>query len=107
MLLVCLFGILPPLLAPGQLLAPEQGKELIQVTPLFAGAMIIFLIAGICYTWMAFVTCIKRLHDRDNSGWWILLGFVPIVGMVWYIVVICCLPGTVGENRFGADPTVH
>lgn len=39
---------------------------------------------------------IRRMHDSDRSGWWILL---PIVNLVFY-----CLPGTTGSNRFGEDP---
>ena len=45
---------------------------------------------------------IRRLHDLDKSGWWLLLGFVPIAGLIllyWY-----CLKGTEGDNRFGPDP---
>ena len=40
---------------------------------------------------------IRRMHDQDRSGWWIL---VPIAGaiMVWFF------PGTAGPNRFGPDP---
>jgi uncharacterized membrane protein YhaH (DUF805 family) len=45
----------------------------------------------------------RRLHDTDRSGWWQLLLLIPLVGwivlLVWY-----CTRGTVGPNRFGADP---
>lgn len=53
---------------------------------------------------------VRRLHDRDMSGWWylgfIVLGMIPFVGWIANIVflVILCLPGTVGPNRFGEDP---
>jgi uncharacterized membrane protein YhaH (DUF805 family) len=43
---------------------------------------------------------IRRLHDLDKSGWWLLLAFVPIVGglvlLYWF-----CQPGTPGDNQFG------
>jgi uncharacterized membrane protein YhaH (DUF805 family) len=46
---------------------------------------------------------IRRLHDLDKSGWFLLLGLVPLVGvillLVWY-----CTEGTRGPNRFGPDP---
>ena len=46
---------------------------------------------------------IRRLHDLDRTGWWILLSFIPIVG--WIILIIWnCTKGTAGSNRFGADP---
>jgi uncharacterized membrane protein YhaH (DUF805 family) len=39
---------------------------------------------------------VRRMHDQDKSGWFIL---IPIVNLVFY-----CLPGTPGPNRFGPDP---
>ncbi len=47
---------------------------------------------------------IRRLHDLDRTGWWILLSLIPIVG--WIILLIWyCTRGTVGPNRFGPDTT--
>ena len=45
---------------------------------------------------------VRRLHDTDRSGWWLLLGIIPLVGLV--LLVFFCLNGTTGENRFGPDP---
>lgn len=47
---------------------------------------------------------IKRYHDRDKSGWWILILFIPVIGLIWYIVELGFLPGTPGPNRYGPDP---
>ena len=47
---------------------------------------------------------VKRLHDRDKSGWWMLLALVPVIGWIWFFVELGCLRGTVGANRFGPDP---
>lgn len=53
---------------------------------------------------------IRRLHDRDMSGWWylgfMLLSLIPLVGFIASIafLVIMILPGTDGPNRFGPDP---
>lgn len=46
---------------------------------------------------------VRRLHDRDRSGWWYLLIFVPLVGAI-VLLVWFCLKGTAGPNRFGDDP---
>ena len=46
---------------------------------------------------------VRRLHDQDKSGWWILIGFVPLIGGIW-LLVLYCLDGTPGPNRFGPDP---
>ncbi|MEI9933246.1 MAG: DUF805 domain-containing protein [Rhizomicrobium sp.] len=45
---------------------------------------------------------VRRLHDRDYSGWWILIAFVPFGGLV--LLIWFCTRGTEGENRFGPDP---
>ncbi|MBV1699716.1 MAG: DUF805 domain-containing protein [Hyphomicrobiales bacterium] len=46
---------------------------------------------------------VRRLHDLDRNGWWILLSFIPLVG--WIILIIWdCTKGTDGPNRFGPDP---
>jgi uncharacterized membrane protein YhaH (DUF805 family) len=46
---------------------------------------------------------IRRLHDLDRTGWWILLNFIPLIG--WIILLIWyCTKGTDGPNRFGPDP---
>lgn len=46
---------------------------------------------------------IRRMHDLGRSGWWLLIGLVPLIGglvlLVWY-----CSRGTIGSNRFGLDP---
>lgn len=53
---------------------------------------------------------IRRLHDRDMSGWWypgfIVLGLIPFIGFIATIamLVVFCLEGTPGPNRFGPDP---
>ena len=43
---------------------------------------------------------VRRLHDTDRSGWWLLISFIPLIGaivlLVWY-----CTKGSVGQNRFG------
>ncbi len=46
---------------------------------------------------------VRRLHDTDASGWWILLGLIPLIGMI-VLIVWWCLEGSRGYNRFGPDP---
>ncbi len=55
---------------------------------------------------------VRRYHDRNLSGWWVLavmvLSNVPYLGIAVGIVsfIITVLKGTEGENRFGPDPLV-
>jgi len=45
----------------------------------------------------------RRLHDTDRSGWWLLLAFVPLIGGL-VLLVFFVLDGTPGSNRFGPSP---
>ncbi len=54
--------------------------------------------------WPAVAVSIKRWHDRDKSGWWVLVALVPVVGWVWMLVDNGCIRGTAGPNRYGPDP---
>ncbi len=53
---------------------------------------------------------VRRLHDINQTGWiylgLVLLGFVPLIGLLASIaqIVIACIPGTVGPNKYGPDP---
>ena len=43
---------------------------------------------------------VRRLHDINFSGWWVLLGLIPVVGVI-ALIVFACIPGTDGEYRYG------
>jgi uncharacterized membrane protein YhaH (DUF805 family) len=45
---------------------------------------------------------VRRLHDIDYSGWWILIGLIPLVGAI-VLIVWFCSKGTTSYNRFGPD----
>jgi uncharacterized membrane protein YhaH (DUF805 family) len=46
---------------------------------------------------------VRRLHDIDRTGWWWLILFVPIIGIVVFVIFLATA-GREGENRFGPDP---
>lgn len=46
---------------------------------------------------------VRRFHDQDKSGWFVLFNLVPYVGG-FVVLVFMCLRGTPGPNRFGDDP---
>ncbi len=45
---------------------------------------------------------IRRLHDVNRSGWWVLIGLTGI-GVI-PLIIWACMKGTSGTNSFGADP---
>jgi len=54
--------------------------------------------------WPSLALSVKRWHDRDKTGWWVLLVFLPLIGAIWLLIECGCLRGTAGANRFGPDP---
>lgn len=48
---------------------------------------------------------VRRLHDVGRSGWLLLIGLVPVAGIV-ILLYLLCQRGTAGPNHYGADPIV-
>ncbi|MEI8595463.1 DUF805 domain-containing protein [Photobacterium sp. Hal280] len=46
---------------------------------------------------------VRRLHDTNRSGWWMLVAFVPLIGAIIGLSVMM-EAGTSGENDYGPDP---
>jgi uncharacterized membrane protein YhaH (DUF805 family) len=100
--------------------------------PASAAFSLLFNVAGtpimVVGIWFFTATTVKRLHDRNKSGWWMIpfyiasglyshlkdrlpdtyavgvLGVVAFVLCLWGLVELLCLRGTRGPNRFGPDP---
>ncbi|MFY1670896.1 DUF805 domain-containing protein [Plantactinospora sp. WMMB334] len=61
------------------------------------------LIATLALVLPSLAVGVRRLHDTDRSGWWILIGLIPLVGAI-VLLVFFVLDGTPGPNRFGPSP---
>ncbi|MFF3375920.1 DUF805 domain-containing protein [Streptomyces sp. NPDC002680] len=84
---------------------------------LFASIVYIALLAigfAIHAVWIGFVfyvaillpalgVAVRRLHDTGRTGWWLLFGFVPLVGSIT-LLVFACLEGDQGDNKYGPNP---
>lgn len=46
---------------------------------------------------------VRRLHDTDRTGWWLLLNFIPVIGSI-VLLVFAIQRGTPGSNRYGDGP---
>ena len=71
-------------------------------------------ILGVIFAFLPLVYClavlvpgialgIRRLHDTNRSGWFLLLCLIPFVGGI-ILLVFFVLEGTKGQNQFGPDP---
>lgn len=69
----------------------------------FDGAPLLTLL----YCLAAFVPSLsvtfRRLHDTGRSAWWILIGCVPVIGGIWFFVLLC-LDSEGGANQYGSNP---
>jgi uncharacterized membrane protein YhaH (DUF805 family) len=67
-----------------------------------SGLGILRLIYGLAIFVPAIAVSIRRLHDTDHSGWWLLLAFVPVAGLVllWFMAQ----DSDAGTNRYGQNP---
>jgi uncharacterized membrane protein YhaH (DUF805 family) len=54
------------------------------------------------WPWMAIG--VKRCHDRDQTGLWVILAFVPVIGWLWWLINLGLLDGTPGSNPYGPSP---
>ena len=45
---------------------------------------------------------VRRLHDRDQSGWWAIASFFPVVN--WILLIYLAFPGSPGPNSHGPEP---
>jgi len=46
---------------------------------------------------------VRRLHDTDRSGWWVLISLVPLIGGI-ILLVFLAQDSHTGDNRFGLNP---
>lgn len=46
---------------------------------------------------------VRRLHDTDRSGWWLLIGIIPLIGGI-VLLVFTVKDGTPGTNKYGDNP---
>lgn len=63
------------------------------------------IVINLALLWPGLAVSVKRWHDRNKSGWWVLINLIPVLGLVWALVENGFLRGTVGPNRFGEDLT--
>lgn len=59
-------------------------------------------IVGLALLLPSIAVAIRRLHDTSRSGWWILIGLIPIVG--WIILIVFYVQDSHPDNKYGPSP---
>jgi len=60
-------------------------------------------VVGLAFFLPSLAVAVRRLHDTDRSGWWILIGLIPLVGFI-VLIVFWATQGNPGANQYGAPP---
>lgn len=68
-----------------------------------AGYGILSTIYGLAVLIPSIAVGVRRLHDTGRTGWWLLIGLVPCVGLI-VLIVFYATEGQRGDNQYGADP---
>jgi uncharacterized membrane protein YhaH (DUF805 family) len=126
-ILVAALGILGVNLTNGSLPGSDQPEKIVKLILDYVVLFIVFAVVAIASWVSGLAIGVKRLHDRDKSGWWIvlfyvvpqflagggnqseggtagILGLISAVLSIWGLVELGFLRGTRGPNRFGPDP---
>ena len=127
-IVVAALAVLGVNITDGSLPGPQDTDKFVKMIVDYA-VLFVIVLAFVILGWVsAFAIGVKRLHDRDRSGWWIvlfyvvpgvlggagkgtdgdlaqgILGLATLVLSIWGLVELGFLRGTRGPNRFGPDP---
>lgn len=67
------------------------------------GTMVLGLLYNLAVLLPSIGLGIRRLHDTNRTGWWLLIGLIPLVGFI-VLIVFFATEGDKGDNQYGADP---
>lgn len=81
------------------------GSVLPTILPATVGDLVLILAMLVTFALLLpmYAVGVRRMHDTGRSGWWLLIGLVPIIGGIWQLVLLASA-GDVGPNRYGPDP---
>jgi uncharacterized membrane protein YhaH (DUF805 family) len=67
------------------------------------GNSILYTIYALAVFLPGLAVAVRRLHDTDKSGWWLLIGLIPIIGAI-VLLVFMVSDSTPGANQYGPSP---
>jgi uncharacterized membrane protein YhaH (DUF805 family) len=96
------FALIALLFAGGLPAVDEYGNAVGEPGALFYLAIVAYVFFALVSFIPSLAVLVRRLHDLDKSGWWILINFIPFGGLV--LLVMTFMDGTPGDNSYGPDP---
>ncbi|EDP59550.1 DUF805 domain-containing protein [Vibrio sp. AND4] len=67
------------------------------------GTVFIGTIYGLAVLIPGIAVSVRRLHDIGRTGWWVLISFIPLIGLI-VLIIFAATEGDKGTNEYGSDP---
>ncbi|OTG84968.1 DUF805 domain-containing protein [Acinetobacter sp. ANC 4648] len=97
-ILILIFGIILAIFAPS--VSASSSNFII------FGSIILLILIYIAVFYFSFIFAIRRLHDKNQSGWLTLLMLLPLVNLFFFIY-LACAKGDEGSNNYGSPRTTQ
>jgi uncharacterized membrane protein YhaH (DUF805 family) len=81
---------------------PEEVNAIVMEAPGATLPIALIALASLGLFLPSLAVSVRRLHDSDKSGWWLLLNLIPVGGLV--LLIFYLIDGTEGPNKHGPDP---
>jgi uncharacterized membrane protein YhaH (DUF805 family) len=94
------YFVLFEILIEGALFMVDQAMGWTQTS---SGLGLLSSLAGLVFLWPSITVATRRLHDIGKSGWWQLLAFIPVLGVL-VLIYWFALKGQGGANSYGPNP---
>ncbi len=67
---------------------------------IFGGSSVLTILVSLGLILPNLSVAIRRLHDTDRSGWWVLIGLIPIIGLI-VLLIFYLQKSDAGDNSYG------
>lgn len=82
--------------------SPQEMEQIVMATPAAGLPLGVIAVTALATLLPGLAVQVRRLHDSNRTGWWLLIGLTGIGGLV--LLIFYLLDGTPGPNRHGPDP---
>ena len=59
-------------------------------------------VVGLALLLPSLAVAVRRLHDSGRTGWWLLIGLIPVIGTI--VLIIFYVQDSQGDNKYGPSP---
>jgi uncharacterized membrane protein YhaH (DUF805 family) len=67
------------------------------------GYRVVYMLYSLAVFIPSIAVSVRRLHDVGKSGWFLLIAFIPLIGFIWLIILVCS-DSEAGTTQYGPNP---